>query len=82
MTDTGESCLLWRQQMLALVQDVREETSSRTNELRGQLRLACSTSLAYAQITASSGALSQAAPTAQGRFERQRGCVEPGVRTH
>jgi DNA-binding transcriptional LysR family regulator len=52
LTDAGESCLRRSQQMLALMQDVQEETASRSDELRGQLRITCSTSFAYAQMAA------------------------------
>ena len=52
LTDAGESCLRRSQQMLALMQDVQDETSSRSDELRGQLRITCSMSFAYAQMAA------------------------------
>jgi DNA-binding transcriptional LysR family regulator len=52
LTDAGESCLRRSQQMLALMQDVQDETASRSDELRGQLRITCSMSLAYAQMAA------------------------------
>ena len=52
LTDAGESCLRRSQQMLALMQDVQDETASRSDELRGQLRITCSMSFAYAQIAA------------------------------
>lgn len=52
LTDAGENCLRRSQQMLALMQDVEEETSSHGAELRGQLRITCSMSLAYAQMAA------------------------------
>ena len=52
LTDAGESCLRRSQQMLALMQDVQDETASRSDELRGQLRITCCMSLAYAQIAA------------------------------
>ena len=52
LTDAGESCLRRSQQMLALKENVEEETSVDGNELRGQLRLTCSTSFAYAQMAA------------------------------
>ncbi|MDI1244771.1 MAG: LysR family transcriptional regulator [Rhodoferax sp.] len=52
LTDAGESCLRRAQQMLALKNNVEEETSHAGNELRGQLRLTCSTSFAYAQMAA------------------------------
>ncbi|TXT38378.1 MAG: LysR family transcriptional regulator [Comamonadaceae bacterium] len=38
--------------MLALMENVEEETASRSDELRGQLRITCSMSLAYAQMVA------------------------------
>lgn len=52
LTDAGEHCLRRSQQMLALMDDVQEETASHGPELRGQLRITCSMSLAYAQIAA------------------------------
>jgi DNA-binding transcriptional LysR family regulator len=52
LTDSGESCLRRSQQMLALMENVEEETASRSDALRGQLRITCSMSLAYAQIAA------------------------------
>jgi DNA-binding transcriptional LysR family regulator len=52
LTDAGESCLRRSQQMLALMENVEEETASRSDTLRGQLRITCSMSLAYAQMAA------------------------------
>lgn len=52
LTDAGEHCLRRSQQMLALMADVQEETSHQGGELRGQLRITCSVSLAYAQLAA------------------------------
>lgn len=52
LTDAGESCLRRSQQMLALMENVEEETTSRGEALRGQLRITCSMSLAYAQMAA------------------------------
>jgi len=53
LTDAGEHCLRRCQQMLALSQDLEEETASTTEgELRGQLRLTCSVSFAFAQMGA------------------------------
>lgn len=52
LTDAGESCLRRSQQMLALMENVEEETSSQDGVLTGQLRITCSVSLAYAQIAA------------------------------
>ena len=52
LTDAGESCLRRSQQMLALKENVEEETTHAGNELRGQLRLTCSISFAYAQLAA------------------------------
>ena len=52
LTDAGENCLRRSQQMLALVQDVEEETQSHDGSLRGQLRITCSMSFAYAQMAA------------------------------
>lgn len=47
LTDAGENCLRRSQQMLALMDNVQEETASHGAELRGQLRITCSMSLAY-----------------------------------
>ena len=52
LTDAGENCLRRSQQMLALMDDVEEETASRSDTLRGQLRITCSMSLGYAQMAA------------------------------
>ena len=52
LTDAGESCLRRSQQMLALMDNVEEETSSHDGALRGQLRITCSVSFAYAQLAA------------------------------
>jgi DNA-binding transcriptional LysR family regulator len=52
LTDAGEHCLRRSQQMLALMQDVEDETSSQGGALRGQLRITCSMSFAYAQVAA------------------------------
>lgn len=52
LTDAGESCLRRSQQMLALMENVEEETASRSDELRGQLRLTCSMSFGHAQLAA------------------------------
>ncbi|WP_428000425.1 LysR family transcriptional regulator [Acidovorax sp.] len=53
LTDAGEACLRRCQQMLALAQDIEEETTATgEGELRGQLRLTCSVSFAYAQLGA------------------------------
>ncbi len=53
LTDAGEACLRRSQQMLALALDIEEETATTTEgELRGQLRLTCSVSFAYAQMGA------------------------------
>lgn len=52
LTDAGEGCLRRSQQMLALMANVEEETSSHGSALRGQLRITCSMSLAYAQMAA------------------------------
>ena len=52
LTDAGESCLRRSQQMLALMENVEEETNSQDGVLSGQLRITCSVSLAYAQIAA------------------------------
>ena len=52
LTDAGEHCLRRSQQMLSLMADVEHETSSPDGELRGQLRITCSMSFAYAQMAA------------------------------
>ena len=52
LTDAGEHCLRRSQQMLSLVEDVEQETSRRDGALRGQLRITCSMSFAYAQMAA------------------------------
>jgi DNA-binding transcriptional LysR family regulator len=52
LTDAGESCLRRSQQMLALMDNVEEETSSQDGVLTGQLRITCSVSFAYAQLAA------------------------------
>ncbi|MEP7297505.1 MAG: LysR family transcriptional regulator [Burkholderiales bacterium] len=52
LTDAGEHCLRRSQQMLSLMEDVVEETSRHDGELRGQLRITCSMSFAYAQMAA------------------------------
>jgi DNA-binding transcriptional LysR family regulator len=52
LTDAGEHCLRRSQQMLALMEDVEEETRSHDGALRGQLRITCSISFAYAQMAA------------------------------
>lgn len=50
LTDAGEQCLRRSQQMLALMESIEEETSSDNAELRGQLRLTCSTSFAFGHL--------------------------------
>lgn len=52
LTDAGENCLRRSQQMLALMENVEEETSQHDGALRGQLRITCSMSFAYAQMAA------------------------------
>jgi len=54
LTDAGETCLRRSQQMLALMENVEEETSTTTagGALRGQLRLTCAMSFGYAQLAA------------------------------
>ena len=52
LTDAGENCLRRSQQMLALMDDVEQETSRHDTALRGQLRVTCSVSLAQAQMAA------------------------------
>lgn len=52
LTDAGESCLRRSQQMLALMDNIEEETTRQDGDLRGQLRITCSVSFAYAQLAA------------------------------
>lgn len=52
LTDAGENCLRRSQQMLTLMEEVEEESSSHDTALRGQLRITCSMSFAYAQMAA------------------------------
>lgn len=52
LTDAGENCLRRSEQMMALMENMEEETGSHEGELRGQLRITCSMSFAYAQIAA------------------------------
>lgn len=53
LTDAGELALRRCQQMLALTEDLEEETATTTEgELRGQLRITCSVSIAFAQMGA------------------------------
>lgn len=52
LTDAGENCLRRSQQMLALLQNVEEETHNHDGALRGQLRITCSMSFAYAHMAA------------------------------
>ena len=52
LTDAGESCLRRSQQMLALMDNVQEETSRHDGVFRGQLRITCSVSFAHAQMAA------------------------------
>ncbi len=51
LTDAGEQCLRRCQQMLALMENIEEETSSEGGELRGQLRLTCSMSFAFSHLS-------------------------------
>ena len=50
LTDAGEQCLRRSQQMLALMENIEEETRSDDAELRGQLLLTCSTSFAFGHL--------------------------------
>jgi len=52
LTDAGEQALRRSLQMLALAQDVQDETARQDGELRGQLRLTTSLSFGYAQLAA------------------------------
>lgn len=52
LTDAGENCLRRSEQMMALMENMEEETNGHDGELRGQLRVTCSMSFAYAQIAA------------------------------
>ena len=49
LTDAGENCLRRSQHMLALSEELEEETAS-GGELRGQLRVTCSMSFGHAQL--------------------------------
>lgn len=55
LTDAGEQCLRRCLQMLAIAQEVEEETAPAGGALRGQLRLTCSMSFGYAQLAAALG---------------------------
>lgn len=55
LTDAGEQCLRRCLQMLALAQEVEEETAPAGGVLRGQLRLTCSMSFGYAQLATALG---------------------------
>ena len=50
LTDAGEQCLRRSQQMLTLMDNMEEETSSEDSELRGQLRLTSSMSFAFGHL--------------------------------
>lgn len=50
LTDAGEQCLRRCLQMLAIAQEVEEETAPADGTLRGQLRLTCAVSFGYAQL--------------------------------
>jgi DNA-binding transcriptional LysR family regulator len=52
LTDAGEHCLRRSQQMLALMDNIEEETTRQDGALRGQLRITCSVSFSYAQLAA------------------------------
>ena len=52
LTDAGERCLQHSQHMLSLMEDLLDDTAQHEGELRGQLRLTCSLSFAYAQLAA------------------------------
>lgn len=52
LTDAGEQALLRCEQIVSLAQDVENEAAPTDGVLRGQLRLTCSTSLAYAFLAA------------------------------
>ncbi|QLG89060.1 LysR family transcriptional regulator [Chitinibacter bivalviorum] len=52
LTDAGENCLRRSQQMLALMDNIEEETISHDGQLRGQLRLTCSMSFGHAHLAA------------------------------
>ncbi|QZA77687.1 LysR family transcriptional regulator [Deefgea tanakiae] len=52
LTDAGENCLRRCQQMLALMENVEEETASHDGELRGQLRLTSSMSFGHTHLAA------------------------------
>ncbi len=52
LTDAGESCMRRSQQMLELMENVQDETGIHDGTMRGQLRITCSVSFAYAQMAA------------------------------
>lgn len=52
LTDAGENCLRRCQQMLALMENVEEETASHDGQLRGQLRLTSSMSFGHTHLAA------------------------------
>lgn len=52
LTHAGEQALLRCEQIVSLAQDVENEAAPADGVLRGQLRLTCSTSLAYAFLAA------------------------------
>lgn len=55
LTDAGEQCLRRCLQMLAIAQEVQEDTAPMGGALRGQLRLTCSMSFGYAQLAPALG---------------------------
>jgi DNA-binding transcriptional LysR family regulator len=52
LTDAGENCLRRCQQMLALMENIEEESISHDGELRGQLRLTSSMSFGFSHLAA------------------------------
>ena len=52
LTDAGENCLRRCQQMLALMENIEEESIDHAGELRGQLRLTSSMSFGHAHLAA------------------------------
>jgi len=65
LTDAGECCLSHCQQMLAMMQDLQQETAMPDGELHGQLRLTSSVSFAYAQLATAVSAFLELHPRLQ-----------------
>ena len=79
LTDAGESCLRRSQQMLALMEDVQEETSRQDGALRGQLRVTCSMSFAYAQLAAALADFLELHPNIKVDLQASDGAARKGL---